>query len=131
MGYHNQKAIWLAIICTLFTSIGQVLWKLGLVRIDAHQWLTWFNLPFVSGFAAYGIGAALMLLAFKHGELSLVYPFIAASYVWVSLLSLYLFPSDFMNWWKWSGVIIIIISVSLLGYGSSRKSEVTFTTPHG
>ncbi|MEK6938985.1 MAG: EamA family transporter [Nanoarchaeota archaeon] len=123
MAYNNRKAIWLAIICTIFTSVGQVLWKLGLAQIEFTNLWTLINVPFIFGFISYGLGAIFMLLAFKYGELSLVYPFIAASYVWVILLSLYLF-SDVMNWWKWLGVIIIILSVCLLGYGSSKKEKI-------
>ena len=125
MIYDNKKAIILAIVCTIFTSAGQILWKMGLAGFSESNFWSLLNLPFILGFVAYGLGAVLMLLAFKYGDLSLVYPFIAASYVWVLLLSWYLF-GDALNIWKWAGVIVIIISVSLLGYGSSRaqKKEV-------
>lgn len=119
-----KRAILFAIMCTIFTSIGQVLWKFGILKIDFGNWLTIINIPFLLGFVSYGLGAVLMLLAFKHGELSFVYPIIAISYVWVILLSMYLLPNEFMNAWKWSGVALIIISVSLLGYGNSRKEEI-------
>ena len=123
MVYNNRKAIGLAIICTVFTSVGQVLWKFGLTRIEFTNLWTLINVPFIFGFVSYGLGAVFMLLAFKYGELSLVYPFISASYVWVILLSMYLF-SDVMNWWKWFGVIIIVVSVCLLGYGSSKRDKI-------
>lgn len=113
-------AILFAVLCTVFTSLGQILWKFGLVKINFSHLLTVFNLPFMFGFVVYGIGAILLLLALGKGELSLIYPIIAASYVWVSLLSPYLFPTDHMNVWKWVGVIIILVSVSLLGWGNSR-----------
>jgi undecaprenyl phosphate-alpha-L-ara4N flippase subunit ArnE len=122
LDYNNKKAVILAIVCTIFTSAGQILWKKGIAGIAADNLLSLLNWPFILGFVAYGLGAALMLLAFKYGDLSLVYPFIATSYVWVLLLSWHIF-GEMMNTWKWSGVMIIIISVSLLGYGSAIKPK--------
>lgn len=117
----------LMILCTVFTSLGQILWKFGVIKVDFASPLTLFNLPFIFGFVSYGAGAALMILAFQRGEMSLVYPLAATSFVWVSLISPLLFPTDSMNAWKWTGVFLIITSVSVLGWGCSKKQEV----PHG
>ena len=114
------KAVFLMLFCTLFTSSGQILWKLGLPRITLEHWLSFLNVPFLLGFVSYGIGAVLMLVAFRQGELSLIYPVAATSFVWVSLISPLLFP-DSMNIWKWAGVLVIVIAVSILGWGSSRQ----------
>jgi uncharacterized membrane protein len=116
----QRNAILLMVLCTLFTSVGQILWKFGVARIDTAVLLTWFNLPFLLGFVSYGFGAILLILAFKRGELSIIYPIIATSYVWVSLISPYLFPTDSMNPFKWTGVLLILFSVSILGWGGSR-----------
>ncbi len=118
------KAIVLMVICTIFTSTGQILWKYGINRIDLNFLITIFNLPFILGFVFYGFGFLLMLLAFKQGELSILFPIVATSYVWVSLLSSWLFPEDVMNIWKWGGVIFILFSVSLLGLASEKKEVV-------
>ncbi|PIZ51548.1 hypothetical protein COY27_03170 [Candidatus Woesearchaeota archaeon CG_4_10_14_0_2_um_filter_33_13] len=125
MGETSRKAILLMIICTIFTSLGQVLWKYGVNKINlSYGVITLFNVPFILGFVSYGVGAIFLLLAFKNGELSVLYPIIATSYVWVSILSPWIFPSDSMNLLKWSGVILILFSVSLLGYGNTRKKRV-------
>ena len=120
----QRKAILLILLCTVFTSLGQILWKLGLVNVDFNNLFTFINLPFILGFFAYGTGFVLMLRAFKYGELSVLYPIVATSYVWVSLFSPILFLNDFMNVWKWFGVLVILISVSLLGIGSSRRKKI-------
>lgn len=109
------------IACTLFTSLGQLLWKAGSLRIDLSAPLTVLNLPFLLGFVSYGMGAVLMIIALKTGELSMLYPLVASSYVWVSIVSPYFFPSDSMNVLKWIGVVLIIFSVSILGWSSSRR----------
>ncbi len=111
----------LMIACTLFTSLGQLLWKAGSLRIDLSAPLTVLNLPFLLGFVSYGMGAVLMIIALKTGELSMLYPLVASSYVWVSIVSPYFFPSDSMNVLKWIGVVLIIFSVSILGWSSSRR----------
>ena len=120
----SKKAILLMILCTLFTSVGQVLWKFGLNKIDFSFLLSVFNLPFILGFVFYGVGFGLMLLAFKHGELTVLFPIIATSYVWVSLLSSWFFPEDSMNLWKWAGVIVILLGVSCLGKATENKKVV-------
>jgi uncharacterized membrane protein len=120
----SKKAIFLMVLCTFFTSLGQLLWKSGVNKIDlSFGIITIFNLPFILGFVSYGVGAMFMLVAFKKGELSVLYPIIATSYVWVSLLSPIIFVTDSMNLIKWFGVGVIIISVSLLGYGSARNNK--------
>lgn len=114
-------AIILMIFCTLFTSLGQILWKLGVLKINLDQWFSVLNWPFLFGFVAYAVGAVFMLLAFRKGELSILYPIIATSYVWVSIISPLLFANDFMNVLKWSGVGLILLSVSLLGLAGTRN----------
>ena len=119
---NTQKAILITVLCTLFTSAGQILWKDGTSQLSFNNLWTFLNPTFILGFVIYAVGGLLMLFAFKKGDLSLVYPIIATGYVWVSLLSPLLFPEDSMNIWKWSGVILIMVSVSLLGWGSSKQN---------
>ena len=111
------------IACTLFTSLGQISWKLGLNKVDLSLIHTILNLPLVMGFVLYGMGFLMMLLAFKQGELSVLFPIIATSYVWVSLLSSWIFVEDSMNVWKWAGVLTILLAVSILGISSEKINK--------
>lgn len=108
----QKSALILALICTLCTSMGQLLWKLGADPLN-YVWLFF-------GFVFYGLGALLMILALRSGDLSFVHPLLATSYIWVTLLSVVVFPTDVLNIWKISGVSVIIISVILLSIGSTR-----------
>ncbi|MBI2666205.1 EamA family transporter [Candidatus Woesearchaeota archaeon] len=119
----SKKAIVLAIICTLFTSLGQLSWKLGVGKIDFAHWQTLLNFFFLLGFFLYGLGFLLLVRALKEGELTVVFPIVATSYVWVSLFSPLLFPSDHMNLLKWIGVGVILLSVLFLS--GSVKKETT------
>ena len=117
----QSKAIVFIVWCTFFTSAGQVLWKLALREVALFNPLTWINLWFISGFVSYGVGLIFMLLAFRRGEVTILYPILATSYVWVSIASPYFFPSDTMNAWKWAEVLVILGSVMLLSWGGQKK----------
>ncbi|MBI1968790.1 hypothetical protein HYS49_02670 [Candidatus Woesearchaeota archaeon] len=128
-GAQQRRAILLVIVCTLFTSLGQLFWKTGVQHIDLAAVITLLNIPLVLGTIAYGIGTILMLLAFRHGELSLLSPIFATSYVWVSLVSPLFYPADSMNGWKWLGVLTILIAVAILSRGAS--SQIRGVEQHG
>ena len=113
----------LMIACTVFTSAGQLLWKAGAERISFSNLLTFFNLPFLGGCVFYVFGSLLLIIALKKGELSVLYPIVATSYVWVSILAPFFFPTESMNSWKWMGVLLILFSICLLGWSSSRLSK--------
>jgi multidrug transporter EmrE-like cation transporter len=70
-----------------------------------------------AGYSLYGVVTVMMLLALRHAELSIVYPVIALSYVWVSILSVVLFH-EVMNGFKIAGVMAIISGVAVLGKGN-------------
>lgn len=108
-------AILLMILCTVFTSAAQITYKFGLNNPDTF---TKFALIF-AGLAMYGIGAALLVLALKGGELSILYPILATSYVIVSLGANYFF-NEMLNAWKWAGIIAILIGVYYIARGSSK-----------
>lgn len=74
------------------------------------------NVPLFCGYALYGISTVLLVLALKDGELSLLYPVIALTYVWVTALSFLIFH-DTVNPWKLAGIVIIVIGVAVLGKG--------------
>jgi drug/metabolite transporter (DMT)-like permease len=67
--------------------------------------------------ALYAIGTALFIPALKGGELSVLYPIVALTYIWVSFLSVK-FLGEKMNKLKWLGIALIILGVSFIGLGS-------------
>lgn len=125
----KPQALALMVFSTIFTSLGQILWKFGLIKATNSSLI--FNVPFVAGFISYGIGALFILLALRKGELSILYPIIATSYVWVSLISPWLFSDDSMNFLKWVGVLLILVSVSVLGIGSTQNGHHNKEECHG
>jgi uncharacterized membrane protein len=77
------------------------------------------NAPLFFGYSMNAGMAVLLILALKDGQLSILYPIISLSYVWVNLLSMYFFH-EHMNFWKAFGIVLIIGGVGLLGKVSSR-----------
>ncbi len=110
-------AIGLVIFATLIGSFGPILLKKASEKklFDIKSLMTNYHL--FGGFALYGLGTILFIPALKGGDLSILYPFVALVYVWVSFLSIR-FLGEKMNLMKWLGIALIIIGVSFIGIGS-------------
>ena len=107
----------LVLFTTLLTSSAQLLYKFGSATLtfDIIGILT--NYYLLGGIFLYAIGGTLIILSFRGGEVSVLYPIIATSYVWVSFLSIK-FLGESMNVFKSIGVIAIIAGIISIGYGS-------------
>ena len=117
----KRRSLLLVITFTLLAAAGQVLLKLGTNYLKLHPSIAGIltNFPLIAGMALYGLGAALMVVALRHGELSVLYPFISLSYVWVAILSVVIF-GEIMNPYKIAGICVIIAGVGVLGLGSHK-----------
>lgn len=111
-------AIGLMLICTLLASGGQILLKIGSKTASFNISLL-TNYTLIVAFLIYGVAGTILIFALKGGELSVLYPIIATSFIWVSFLSLY-FLGEAMNSWKLAGIVAIIIGVSFIGVGSKK-----------
>jgi multidrug transporter EmrE-like cation transporter len=77
------------------------------------------NLPLLAGYCLYGASTVLLVLALRDGELSLLYPVIALTYVWVTALSFLVFR-DTINVFKLLGITIIVVGVMVLGRAGQK-----------
>src|SRR5579871_5837358 len=95
----RRQPVGLVFCCTILGAAAQVLMKTGANHIaQAGLWGMITNLPLMGGYCLYGISTLLLVLALKDGELSLLYPVIALTYVWVTMLSFLIFR-DAINPW--------------------------------
>ena len=119
-GAAPRRPVLLVLGCTVLGAAAQIFMKFGANRL-AHPGLIGMatNLPLLSGLVLYGLSTVLLVLALKDGELSLLYPVIALTYVWVTVLSLVLLH-DKPNPFKLAGIAIIVIGVSVLGRRGKR-----------
>ncbi|MFC1690540.1 EamA family transporter [Nanoarchaeota archaeon] len=112
-------AILIVLLCTLLTSLGQLFLKFGANKLSLSFYAIIMNYNLIIGCFFYGMGAILLIVALKYGELSVLYPFIALSFIWVSILSM-IFLSEIMTTGKWVGIAVIVVGVSLIGWGANH-----------
>ena len=119
----KRRSLWLVFCCTLFGAAAQILIKSGANTLAPNPTVAemiariFTHLPLFTGYALYGISTIMLVLALRHGELSLLYPVIALTFVWVTILSIMIFH-DSMNPLKLVGIAIIVGGVAILGRGS-------------
>lgn len=109
-------AFLLILLTTVLTTTAQYFLKTGLV-----QGISPTNYSFFIGMALYVVGAALMILAFKGGEVSSLYPVIASSYIWVALVSYFVFHES-IHVVRWLGIAIIIAGVITIGLSGQKAA---------
>ena len=107
-------------LLTFITSTAQVLWKLGSEKLSFDLLSIITNWQIIIGIALYAVAGVLMIISFRGGDVSVLYPIVATSYIWVSFLSIF-FLSETMNLFKWAGVLVIFSGIVLIGYGSNEK----------
>jgi uncharacterized membrane protein len=110
-------AIFTILFTTLLTSSAQLLYKYGSANLSFNPFQLITNYYLIGGIFLYAIGGILMIISFRGGEVSVLYPIIATSYIWVSFLSIK-FLGETMNYFKWFGVILIISGIISIGFGS-------------
>jgi multidrug transporter EmrE-like cation transporter len=116
----RRRSVLLVFGCTALGAAAQIFMKFGANRL-AHPGLMGMatNLPLLCGLVLYGLSTVLLVLALKDGELSLLYPVIALTYVWVTVLSLLLLH-DKPDPYKLTGIAIIVAGVSVLGWKGKK-----------
>lgn len=106
----NKKGILLMIVSSICVCIGQLLWKLS-----ATQGLFIMFL----GFVFYGIGALVMIVAYKYGKLSVLQPMLSLNYVLSIVLAVFVLKES-VTLLKCIGVLIIIAGVVLIAGGDEE-----------
>lgn len=106
----NKKGIFLMLISSVCACFGQLLWKLSADK---------GFLIMLLGFFLYGIGALVMLLAYRYGELSVLQPMLSLNYV-LSIVLGTVVLQEMVTIWKCLGVLIIIAGVVMIAGGDER-----------
>ena len=108
-------------LCTLVGAAAQILIKEGAMKTMPNGFVGAIvamltNAPLFAGYCLYGLNTILMVLALRDGELSILYPIIALTYIWVTLLSIFIFHEP-MGTFKGIGITLIVTGVAVLGRG--------------
>jgi multidrug transporter EmrE-like cation transporter len=113
----------MVLVCTVFGAAAQVFIKKGTAALgDSPSFVDTaigiLTTPLLlEGYFMLGISTVLLVLALRQGELSLLYPVLTLTYVWVTILSMMIFH-DSMNVFKVAGISTIIAGVAVLGRAS-------------
>lgn len=100
------------LLSSLCVCLGQLFWKLA--ATDA-------NLLFLAiGFCLYGMGAMIMIVAYRFGSLSVLQPMLSMNYVLTILLASWILHESF-SWLKLIGITLITIGVILIGGGDEQE----------
>ncbi len=116
-------AILLMVLCTIFTSSAQILYKMGVDKSSFDIISLMTNWQVIFGMILYGVGAVLVIIALRGGEVTVLYPIITSSYIWVSLASIYFFGEK-MNLFKWIGIFLIVAGIVIITLGQKDKKIV-------
>ena len=115
-------AIVLMLATTALTATAQVLFKAAAGRLP--EIVT--NWQLLVGMFLYVIGAAFLTASLKGGEVSVLYPLLATSYLWVTLASYFVYGES-IGAMKIIGVLVVMIGVSIMGFASRDTSAVVMT----
>jgi drug/metabolite transporter (DMT)-like permease len=119
----RRRSLLLVFLCTLIGAVSQILIKTGATNLAHHvahpgllsAAIGMFADPWLfSGYALYGVSAVLLILALRDGELSMLYPVIALTYVWVAVLSFLIFHES-LGGYRMAGIGLIVVGVAVLG----------------
>jgi drug/metabolite transporter (DMT)-like permease len=114
-------AIGLVVLCTVFTSIGSLLMKKGADSLDVRSLQGILDgYMIIAGLFFYFVAFLMLTYSFRHGELSVLYPFVSLSFVWVAILSTMVL-NETVTTSEIIGVAAIVSGVVLIGIASRNN----------
>lgn len=109
-----MKGILLVMLVTVLNGAGQLLQKIGMDSFRPDLFSIFTNPHLLAGIFLYALSALLLVYAFKHGPLSVLFPFVSLTFVWVIILS-YLVLQEPVGLNEIIGTAAIIAGVSFVG----------------
>lgn len=106
----NKRGILLMVVSSICACVGQLLWKLSADKGIAYM---------ACGFLFYGIGALIMIVAYKFGKLSVLQPMLSLNYV-LSIILATLVLHENITILKCIGVLIIVAGVVMIAGGDDE-----------
>ncbi|MFQ5778045.1 MAG: hypothetical protein ACE5IP_08555 [Terriglobia bacterium] len=114
-------AFLLALVCSLVTGAAQLLIKWG---VDLSRSQGWTEpavlLPLLLAYVMLAAGLLVLLLALRTGALSVIYPLIAARYIWVVAVTPLLFTTESWNLYKIAGAGVVALGVIIIAARETR-----------
>ncbi|WP_167893956.1 EamA family transporter [Thermococcus sp. M36] len=119
---NRMAAFGILAACILFGAFAQVLFKVGLTRIEGEiniftpgGFIRMLLTPHIlTGAVLYALSFFLWLLALSKFQLSFMYPMLSLAYIVTTLLA-FVWLHEPVRLSRWIGVVLIIIGAILVG----------------
>ena len=98
------------LVSSICVCVGQLFWKLS---------VTDGLLMLILGLGFYGVGALVMLIAYRFGKLSILQPMLSLNYVFSLLIAAFVLH-EAVTIMKCIGVLLIISGVVLIAGGDEK-----------
>ena len=108
------KGIAIMLFSSTLTCLGQLCWKMS----SLSNWLLFT----IIGFAFYGLGALLMIIALRFGKLSVLHPMLGFGYV-ISVILGQIALKESITVTKVLGIIIVIIGISFIAISDNEETR--------
>lgn len=106
----NKKGILLMLVSSICVCFGQLLWKMSATG----------GIPFLLiGFLLYGVGALVMIYAYRFGKVSVLQPMLSMNYVLSIILAATLLKES-ITIFKVIGILVIVSGVILIAGGDEQ-----------
>lgn len=106
-------AIIIVLLFSVFGAYISILFKQASRRFRFSFNGIFKNYKLIFALAGYGISALIFIYLLKFVEVSILYPIVSTSYIWISIFSIKILKEK-MNKLKWIGIFLIIVGVSLI-----------------
>jgi len=115
----DWRIILLTALSAFIGSIGQLEFKRGAdnLQFDIKMLLTNYHL--IIAVAVYCVSTVLYVYALNKENLSILYPIVATSYIWILLFSK-IFLKEPVGLTSWAGVFFILLGVTLIATQAGR-----------
>jgi uncharacterized membrane protein len=112
-------SILLVLVGCVAGAYGGIMLKKGASRFRLSIKGTLKNKNLVIGILIYGLGTITYIIALRGAELSIIYPLVSTTYIWIAVFSQKILGEK-MNAIKWAGIMLILAGVSLIGLGIGK-----------
>ncbi|MFC2163231.1 EamA family transporter [Candidatus Altiarchaeota archaeon] len=110
-------ALGLIFTAMIIGGFGSIYLKKGANKMKLSLEGTIKNKTLATGISLYIISSVFYTISLRGGHLSILYPLVSLSYVFICFLSIKML-AERMNRWKWMGIACILVGVTLIGLGS-------------
>lgn len=104
------------IIGCIIGAFGSLYLKKGADKASPNLFKLITNYEIILGIMFYAVSVIMFIFALKGNPLSIIYPLVSTSYIWIAFFSIR-FLDERMNLMKWLGIFYIVFGVVCIGIG--------------